>query len=180
MDKLSAALRQYEQEQREKRAVLLTPDGGYYLFDRQFCGIQEYELSLSGKELQIQGTSVPCSIFLGVVEDTLKWAVKDTGDFHLDRLSLIFHIALEDDSNLLRGILFAQQQKAYLSLFSNPDIEALYRAASQPVQVPLPVITASEDLTAYARSCARNDLHTLTELYLRGRRLSQLKEVAGI
>lgn len=180
MDKLWAALRQYEREQREKKAVLLTPGGGYYLFGRQFCGIQEYELSLAGEALQIQDTSVPCGIFLGVVENKLQWTVKDTGDFQLNRLSLIFHIALEDDGDLLRGILFARQQTAYMSLFTDPDIEKLYRAASQPVQLPLPVIAASEDLTAYARSCARNDLHTLTELYLRGSRLSQLKEVAGV
>ena len=179
MDKLSIALRQYEREQREKRAVLLIPDGGYYLFGRQFCGIREYELSLAGGGLQGQGTSVPCSIFLGIVGNNLQWAVKDTEDLILDRLSLIFHIALEEDE-LLRGILFARQQTAYLSLFTDPGMEELYRAASQPVQIPLPVIAASEELSAYARNCARNDLHTLTELYLCGSRLSQLREVAGI
>lgn len=138
MDRILAALRQYEQESREKRAVLLTSTGGYYLFDQQFCEISEYELSLSGKELHVQGASVPCGIFLGVVGNTLQWAATNTDYFQPDRMSLIFHIVLDKESELLRGILFARRQTAYLSLFTDPDMEELYRAASIPAPAPSP------------------------------------------
>ena len=179
MDKLLAALRQYELEQREKRAVLLLPDGGYYLFDRQFCSICEYELSLTGQDIHVQGNHVPCGLFFGMVEDKLRWSVKDTGDFQPEQLSLIFHIALENEEELLRGIMFIRQQSACFSLFTDPDMEKLYRVVSQPVQAGTPAYAASETLADYTRSCTRNDLHKLTALYLHGSRLSQLKEVTG-
>ena len=176
MDRILTALRQYEREQRTKKAVLLLPDGGYYLFDRQFCSICEYELSLMGQDIHIQGNHVPCGLFFGMVENELQWSVKDTGDFQPEQLSLIFHIALENEEELLRGIMLIHQQNAYFSLFTDPDIEKLYRVVSQPVQTALPVC-ANETLTDYAKSCARNDLHKLTDLYLHGSRLSQLLEV---
>lgn len=175
MDRILTALRQYEQEPREKRAVLLTPTGGYYLFDQRFCGISEYELSLAGKELYVQGSSVPCGVFLGVVGNTLQWAATNTDHFQPDRLSLIFHIALDEERELLRGILFARCQTAYLSLFTDPDMEELYRAVSIPTSESTPENVISEDLSAYAQDCARRDLHKLTALYLHGGKLSQLK-----
>ena len=64
MDKILTALRQYERERREKKAVLLLPDGGYYLFDRQFCGIQEYDMPLTEKDIYIQGNHVTCGLFI--------------------------------------------------------------------------------------------------------------------
>jgi len=176
MDNLSTALRQYEQAQRAKKAVLLLPNGGYYLFDRQFCGIREYEISLAGQDAHIQGNSVPCGLFFGMVEDKLQWSVKETGSFQPEYLSLIFHIALEDEEDLLRGILFIRQQTACFSLFTDPDVEKLYRAVSQPVQIGPPACEANEALTAYAKSCARNDLHKLTALCLHGSKLSQLRK----
>ena len=179
MDKLSTALRQYEREQHTKKGVLLLPDSGYYLFDRQFCGIQEYELSLTGQDTHIQGNHVPCGLFFGMVEDKLRWSVKGTGDFQPEQLSLIFHIVLGEEEDLLRGILFIRQQNACFSLFTDPDIEKLYRTASQPVQTGPPAIAAGKDLIDYARSCTRSDLHRLTALYLHGNRLSQLQEVTG-
>ena len=178
MDKLLTALRQYEREQREKRAVLLLPDGGYYLFDRQFCSIQEYELSLTGPDIYVQGNRVPCGLFWGMVEDKLHWSVRTEGNFKPEQLILIFHIALENEEDLLRGILFIRQQNTCFSLFTDPDIEKLYRTVSQPVQAELSAC-ADETLTDYARSCIRNDLHRLTALYLHGTRLSQLWEVTG-
>ena len=179
MNRILSVLRQYEQEQRAKKAVLLLPDGGYYLFDRQFCSICEYELSLTGQDTHIQGSHVPCGLFFGMVEDSLQWSVKDTGDFQPDQLSLIFHIALEEEDELLRGIMLIRQQIACFSLFTDPDVEKLYRAVSQPVQTGTPTYAASETLADYARSCTRNDLHKLTALYLHGSRLSQPKEVTG-
>lgn len=179
MDTLSSVLRQYEQERRTKKAVLLLPDGGYYLFDGQFCGIRDYDLTLVGPDIHIQGNYVPCSLFLGMVGDTLKWTIKDTGDFRLEYLSLIFHIALENEEALLRGILFSRQGTAHFSLFTDPEVEKLYRAVIQPVQIGPPVCEANETLNEYARACARSDLHKLTALYLHGNRLSELREVAG-
>lgn len=175
MDRILAVLREYEQEPRGKRAILLTPTGGYYLFDQQFCGISEYELSLVGKELYVQGVSVPYEIFLGVVGNTLQWAAANTDNFQPDQLSLIFHIALDEESELLRGILFARRQTAYLSLFTDPDMEELYRAVSIPAPVPSPESEISEELSACAQDCARKDLHTLTALYLHSNKLSQLR-----
>jgi len=176
MDRLSTALRQYEREQHAKKGVLLLPDGGYYLFDRQFCGISEYEISLAGQDIQIQGNSVPCGLFFGAVDDTLNWCVKDTGDFQLESLSLIFHIALGDEEDLLRGILFIRQKSAHSALFTDPDVEKLYRAVRQPVQTGPPARETNETLTNYARSCARDDLHKLTALCLHGNKLSQLRK----
>lgn len=178
MDRILSVLRQYEQEPRGKRAVLLTPTGGYYLFDKQFCSIQEYEIFLTGQDIRIQGSQVPCGLFFGMVEDNLQWSVKDTGDFQPEQLSLIFHIALENEEELLRGILFICQQNTCFSLFTDPDVEKLYRIVSKPVQAEPPAC-ANETLTDYARSCAQKDLHTLTALYLHGNRLSQLREGMG-
>ncbi len=177
MDRLSTALRQYKREQRAKKAVLLLPDGGYYLFDRQYCRIQDYELSLTGQDIHIQGGHVPCGLFFGMVEDTLQWSVTDTGSFQPEYLSLIFHIALEGEEDLLRGILFFRQENACFSLFTDPDVEKLYRAVSQPVQIGPPVCETNETLSKYAQSCARSNLHSLTALYLHGNRLSQLQKI---
>lgn len=169
------ALRQYEREQRSKKAVLLTPDGGYYLYENRFCSISDFELTVTGPDLQVQGNSVPCALFFGVTEDTLCWSAKETGSSWPDRLSLIFHIALADEDGLLRGILFAQGQKAYLTLFTDADTEKLYRAVSASAQSPTLRVSPEQELTAYAANCARNDLHRLTALYLNGQRLSQLR-----
>lgn len=178
MDKILTALQQYKRERREKKAVLLLPDGGYYLFDRQFCGIQEYELSLAGQDIYIQGNHVPCGLFIGIVEDTLQWTVKDSGDFQLEQLSLIFHIDLGDEKDMLRGILFIRQQDICFPMFTDPDVEKLYRVVSEPIRTK-PTAWTNETLADYAQICSRSDLHTLTSLYLTGKRLSQLREAMG-
>lgn len=108
MDEIMRALRQYEREPGTKKAVLLTQNGGYYLYDGRFCAISDFELCVTGEKLHIQGTSVPCGLFFGVVDSGLRWSVGERGAFLPERLSLIFHIALGDTEELLRGIPFAQ------------------------------------------------------------------------
>lgn len=179
MDEIMKALRQYEREPETKKAVLLTQNGGYYLYDGRFCTISTFDLYVTGGSLHIQGTSVPCGLFFGVVDGKLRWSVGENGAFLPERLSLIFHIALGDTGELLRGILFAQGERAYLSLFTSADAEDLYRAVtiSTPKNAPPPVV--SEELSQLAEDCARDDLHRLTALYLHGQRLSQLKTGLG-
>lgn len=43
-----SALERYERDpdKNGKKAVLLTPQGGYFLYGNRFCGIEEYELEL--------------------------------------------------------------------------------------------------------------------------------------
>ena len=44
-DPILSALRSYERApSNSKRAVLLTAQGGYFLYGDRFCGIQDYEL----------------------------------------------------------------------------------------------------------------------------------------
>lgn len=178
MDVIMRALRQYEREPGTKKAVLLTQSGGYYLYDGRFCAMSDFDLYVTGEDLHIQGTSVPCGLFFGVADGKLRWSAGERGAFLPEQLSLIFHIALGDTGELLRGILFAQGEQAHLSLFTNADMEELYRMVVSPEQkAPPPVV--SEELNQLAEDCARDDLHRLTALYLHSQRLSQLKTGLG-
>ena len=180
MNEIIRALQQYERELFPKRAVLLTPNGGYYLYDNRFCGLHDFELCLSSPDLQIQAPLVPCSLFFGMAGDTLAWSVRDAGPFAPDRLSLIFHIAFDGEDSLLRGILFANSSKAHMALFTDSETEKLYRAVTATAQSPPPVSVPDQELTDCAAECARNDLHRLTTLYLHGQKISQLRrEVSG-
>ncbi|MDE7243846.1 MAG: hypothetical protein K2O18_07710 [Oscillospiraceae bacterium] len=174
-DGMIAFLQQYEQERRSKKAVLLTPGGGYYLYENRFCRIRDFDLTVTGPGVHIQGSSVPCGLFFGLTGDLLLWSAAETGSFSPHRLSLIFHILLDGENDLLRGILFAQGKNAYLSLFTDAETEKLYRAVSSPVHPPPPTVCIGDDLAAYAAACAGNDLHRLTALYLHGQKLSQLR-----
>lgn len=56
-DSILSALREYERgpDQNEKKAVLLTPRGGFFLYGNRFCSIREYDLELRSDALQLQG-----------------------------------------------------------------------------------------------------------------------------
>lgn len=175
-DEIVLTLQQYEREARSKRAVLLTPGGGYYLYDNHFCGLHDFELCLSGPDLQIQAQSVSCGLFFGVVGDTLAWSARNTGPLTADRLSLIFHIAFDSEDSLLRGILFANGSQAHMALFTDAEVEKLYRAVTTTAQGPPLAGMPDRELSDFAAECARNDLRRLTALYLHGRKLTQLRE----
>lgn len=180
MDEIVRSLQQYEKESCSKRGVLLTPGGGYYLYGNRFCGLRDFELCLSGPDLQIQAQAVPCGLFFGMAGDTLSWSARDTGPFTPDRLSLIFHIPFDSEDSLLRGILFANGSKAHMALFTDAEMEELYRAVAATAQSPLSTDVPDKELQDCAAACARNDLHRLTALYLHGQKTSQLrKEVSS-
>ncbi len=64
-DPILSALRSYERapEQSGKKAVLLTPGGGYFLYGNRFCSIRDYELELEADSCQIRGETVREPLF---------------------------------------------------------------------------------------------------------------------
>ena len=90
---VETALIEYIQERQDKQGILLTPEGGYYLYGGQFCPIQAFDLSLAADGLCLQGaSSVPLDLFFGLAGGVLRWCVKKDSDISIERLSLIFHI----------------------------------------------------------------------------------------
>ena len=64
---VETALIEYIQERQDKQGILLTPEGGYYLYGGQFCPIQAFDLSLAADGLCLQGaSSVPLDLFFGL------------------------------------------------------------------------------------------------------------------
>ena len=159
---VETALIEYIQERQDKQGILLTPEGGYYLYGGQFCPIQAFDLSLAADGLCLQGaSSVPLDLFFGLAGGVLRWCVKKDSDISIERLSLIFHIFFEDGADLLRGILF-----------TNPETERLYRAVSAPAsRAGSQESDRTAELQSLAAECGQEGLHILTELYLHGHRL---------
>ncbi len=164
-DQIESALREYEKEHCPKNGILLTPRGGYYLYDNRFCSINDFELLLTSERICMQGESVGCDLFFGLTEGTLRWSTGENAKFEPNRLSLIFHIKCDDGDGVLRGILFARSRAAYLSIFTDYGIEQLYRVASIQERERIPHIYPSDELVEIAESCGRNDLSILGTLY---------------
>ena len=173
-NQIEAALIEYTQERQDKQGVLLTPEGGYYLYGGQFCPIKEFDLSLTADGICLQGASVPLELFLGMAGGALRWCVKKDETVSIERLSLIFHIFFEDKAEMLRGILFVQNGNAHSVLFTNPETEQLYRAVNIPASHTGPQEPGrAAELQAFATECGQEDLHILTELYVHGQRLGK-------
>lgn len=174
-DPILSALEEYERDpnKNDKKAILLTRQGGYFLYGNRFCSIEEYELELLDAHCQVQGKEVQDPIFLKMRGSSLCV----TGQRHYDptMVSLIFHIGLEKDEPL-RGILLAYGQEARLSLFCDVAIEELYRLSHKLEAQSQPQITPDEDLRQYAENLRRRDLHGLTGLYLMSKPLKLLME----
>ncbi len=170
---VETALIEYIQERQDKQGILLTPEGGYYLYGGQFCPIQAFDLSLAADGLCLQGaSSVPLDLFFGLAGGVLRWCVKKDSDISIERLSLIFHIFFEDGADLLRGILFVQNGDTHSILFTNPETERLYRAVSAPAsRAGSQESDRTAELQSLAAECGQEGLHILTELYLHGHRL---------
>lgn len=171
-DPILSVLKQYERNpaRNGKKAVLLTPQGGYFLYGNRFCSIQDYELDFQSDSWQTQGRTVRQPLFLGVLQDGFH-AVGGQ-PYSPQLVSLIFHIDLGEDE-LLRGILLAVDQEAKLVLFCDAAVEELYRLSRKTeiqagVQVP-----PDGELQRQAEELRRNDLHGLTGLYLRGAPLKE-------
>jgi len=167
-DHIYSALKQYENiaEKSEKKAVLLCPEGGYFLYGNRFCSIEEYDLEVLAGSSQIQGDSVIQPLFLCVCRDVLTAAGIEQPEY----ISLIFHIGLED-GELLRGILLGEKQEAELVLFTDEKIENLYRM-SRRLNKQRIIVSPDDTLSQQAEDIRKNDLQWLTELYLSGKRLA--------
>lgn len=168
-DPILSALRDYERapEQSCKKAVLLTPGGGYFLYGNRFCGIQDYELELKADSCQIESGNVLEPLLIGVFSD--KFHVIGERPYVPEFVSLIFHIDLGEEDGSLRGILLAREGEARFALFCDAAVEEVYRLSRRAGT--LPAIPPDELLRQQAEELRRTDLHMLTGLYLQSRRL---------
>ena len=169
-DGVQAALEKYAHnpDKNQKKGVLLTPQGGFFLYGNRFCSIEKYELEFFSEDLQIQGSTVPSPLFFSILQD----GFCVTGDklYKPKLVSLIFHIRLDDD-DLLRGIMLALESEVQLALFCDPSTEELYRLSRRIGTYPAVQIPPDDGLQRYAEEIRRNDLHWLTGLYLQGQQL---------
>lgn len=167
IDPILSILKAYEHDpaKNDKKAVLLTPQGGYYLYGNRFCNILDYELEFQNDSCQVQGKSVQNTMFFGLLQGGFHTVIEKE---HRPKLvSLIFHIDL-GEGELLRGILLSVDRKVRFALFCDEAIEKLYRLSRKTRTPSLLHVPPDESLQQYAESLRRNDMHGLTELYLRG------------
>lgn len=171
-----SALRAYEHDpdRNGKKAILLTPHGGYFLYGNRFCTIREYDLELRSDSIELQGVAVNNPIFLACTQGGL--SVTGHQRYFPQLVSLIFHIDLGEEDGLLRGILLARAGEVQFSLFCDAAIEELYRLSRKRTWKPPLRIPPEGDLCQYAEVLRRNDLHGLTGLYLCGRPMKSLLE----
>lgn len=171
-----SALRAYEHDpdRNGKKAILLTPHGGYFLYGNRFCTIREYDLELRSDSIELQGVAVNNPIFLACTQGGL--SVTGHQRYFPQLVSLIFHIDLGEEGGLLRGILLARESEVQFSLFCDAAIEELYRLSRKRTWKPPLRIPPEGDLCQYAEVLRRNDLHGLTGLYLCGRPMKSLLE----
>lgn len=173
-DPILSALQEYERspDRSTKKAVLLTPQQGYFLYGNRFCSIREYDLELRSDSIQLQGSAVNNPVFLACMQGGL--TVTGSQRCFPQLVSLIFHIDLGAEDGLLRGILLAREHEVRFSLFCDAAVEELYRLSRKREGQPLPQLPPDEDLRQYAESLRRKDLHGLTGLYLSGKPLKSL------
>ena len=167
-DQIQSALEKFARDldKNQKKGVLLTPQGGFFLYGNRFCSIEEYELELFSEDFQVQGSSVQRPLFFSILRDSL--CVTGDKPRNAELVSLIFHIKLDED-DLLRGIMLALKQEVQFTLFCDPSTEDLYRLSRKTVVYPAAQIPPSDGLQRYAEEIRRNDLHWLTDLYLQGK-----------
>lgn len=171
-DRVLSALETYahDPDKNQKKGVLLTPHGGFFLYGNRFCGIEEYELELYGEDLQIQGSTVHRPLFFSILQHRLR--ITGGKSCKTELVSLIFHIKLDED-DLLRGIMLALEQDVQLALFCDPSTEDLYRLSRKAGVYHAAQIPPDNGLKQYAEGMRRNDLHWLTSLYLQGQQLKR-------
>ena len=168
-DPILTVLKKYERDpnRNHKTAVLLTPQGGYFLYGNRFCSILDYELELISDSSQIQGRIVQKALFFGVMQDGFQAVGEKIGT--PESVSLIFHIDLGEEDDLLRGILLAVGQEYRFALFCDETVEELYRLSHRTNPYSVKSVLPDEDLRQQAEQIRRNDLHTLTGFYLQSK-----------
>lgn len=175
-DQIQSALEKYahDPDKNQKKGVLLTPQGGFFLYGNRFCSIEKYELELFSEDLQIQGNTVPSPLFFSILQDG--FCVTGDKPYKSELVSLIFHIKLDDD-DLLRGIMLALERDVQFALFCDPSTEELYRLSRKIGTYPAVQVPPDDELQRYAEEIRRNDLHWLTGLYLQGQHLKHLNNL---
>ena len=175
-DQIQSALEKYahDPDKNRKKGVLLTPQGGFFLYGNRFCSIEEYELELFSENFQVQGSTVHRPLLFSIQQDG--FCVTGDKPCKAELVSLIFHIKLDED-DLLRGIMLAFEQEIQLALFCDPSTEELYRLSRRIGACPAAQIPPDDRLQQYAEKIRRNDLHWLTSLYLQGRQLKYPSDI---
>ena len=170
-DPILSILKKYERDpdRNNKKAVLLTPQNGYFLCGNRFCSLLDYELEWISDSCQIQGNSVQKALFFGVMQDGFQTAGEKIGTPEL--VSLIFHIDLGGEDEPLRGILLAAGAECRFALFCDAAVEELYRLSRRVKPGPDWSVPPDEELRQQAEQLRRNDLHGLTGFYLQSQRL---------
>ncbi len=176
---LAAALEAYEKDGRSKKGVLLTQDGGYFLYGNRICSMRDFEITLKSKYIEIQGKDVPSVLFFGIAENELMWSAAENAHIIPHYLSIIFHIQIEVPDRLIHGILFARQDEAYLSMFTDPETENLYRAVVAYVPNEPLIVPIGDDLKLFAQEHDRDKLKILTSLYRNSETLKHMRDRQG-
>lgn len=175
VDPITTILSKYEYDPawNEKKAVLLTPQGGYFLYGNRFCSILNYELEFQCDSYQIHGNTTHNPLFLGKLQDGFHAIGEKL--YKPDLVSLIFHIDI-GEGELLYGILFALKQEVRFALFCDAAVEELYRLVRKTSITAQPQVLPDVNLQRYAETLRRNDLHGLIALYLQGRQVKSFFE----
>ena len=121
---IKTALRLFRSTKGEKRGILLTKWGCYYLHNEQYCTISCYSVDLHSPVEQILIGMTPCELFVGTAGDQLFFAAGDDNYCNISRLYVRFRIA---DSKL-HGACFYNQTKACFAIFESPEARALLEA----------------------------------------------------
>ena len=121
---IKTALRLFRSTKGEKRGILLTKWGCYYLHNEQYCTISCYSVDLHSPVEQILIGMTPCELFVGTAGDQLFFAAGDDDYCNISRLYVRFRIA---DSKL-HGACFYNQTKACFAIFESPEARALLEA----------------------------------------------------
>ena len=124
---IKTALRLFRSTKGEKRGILLTKWGCYYLHNEQYCTISCYSVDLHSPVEQILIGMTPCELFVGTAGDELFFAAGDDNYCNISRLYVRFRIA---DSKL-HGACFYNQTKACFAIFESPEARALLEALNE-------------------------------------------------
>lgn len=175
---IKKALEQFHTLPGSKRGLLLTAAGAFLLFDSKFIPIASYHIALQTADAVIDSYTAPFPIFAGLCRDKdAERRFLAAQGAAIRRMSVMFHIALGTEDELLRGILFAQGEQLLFALFSDPAIEEIFEAVNRaPVHQPDPV-SLPDVLLRRMEQNRRQELRRLTALYLNGKPWEELPDV---
>lgn len=173
-DPILSAISAYEhdRELNNKKAILLTPSNSCFLYGNRFCVIRDFELEFVSENCRVQGDAVQKPMFLAIQQDGFR--VVGEKPLAPELVSLIFHIDLGSEDELLRGILLSMMGETKFALFCDPAIEEVYRLSRKTNVYPNEFITPDEDFQKISEALRRKDLRGLAELYLKGQPVRRL------